>query len=113
MAIEYPWPEPPDRVQVRVRGIVESVLRSDELEDLRLEWVTPSAHQFDLLEAGWVTLRLTVSAKDDEGARFEFWSPDVGPDWEGALLQLANDLEDWVCETAFAWGHKRRATIPQ
>jgi hypothetical protein len=53
VAIEYPWPEPPDRVQVRVRGIVESVLRSDELEDLRLEWVvTPSAHQFDLLEAG-------------------------------------------------------------
>lgn len=72
VVIEYPWPESSDRVQARVRGIVESVLRSDELEYLRLEWVTPSAHQFDLLEAGWVTLRLTVSAKDDEGARFEF-----------------------------------------
>lgn len=93
--------------------MVESVVRADELEEIRLEWGTPAAHRFDHPEAGWVALRLTVLAKNDEGTRFEFWCPDSGLDWEGALDQLANDLEDWVCETSFAWGQERRATVPQ
>lgn len=113
VAIEYPWPEAPERVNDRVRGMVESVVRADELVEVRLEWVTPLAHRFDRPGAGWIALRLTVLAKGDEGERFEFWSPDSGLDWEPALAQLANDLEDWVCETSFAWGQERRATVPQ
>src|SRR3954470_6813078 len=38
-----PWPESPDRVERRVRGIVDSLLGPGELGNLRLEWVTPTA----------------------------------------------------------------------
>jgi hypothetical protein len=68
----------------RVRGIVDSLLRPDELEEMRLEWVTP------------------------DGGRLRF-SPQG---WEGTLVQLANDLEDWLCETSFGWGQERIATVP-
>jgi hypothetical protein len=52
VTVEFPWPEPPERVEARVRGIVKSVVFPDELLETRLEWVTPSAHQFDSPHAG-------------------------------------------------------------
>ncbi|EGD43784.1 hypothetical protein NBCG_01911 [Nocardioidaceae bacterium Broad-1] len=30
-----------------------------------------------------------------------------------ALRQLGSDLEDWVCETTFAWGEERHARVPE
>lgn len=68
--------------------MVESVVRANELVEVRLEWVTPVAHRFDRPGAGWIARRLTVLAKGDESERFEFWSPDSGLDWEPALAQL-------------------------
>ena len=113
VTIEFPWPEPPARVEARVRGIVESVVFPDELVDVRLEWVTPSAHRFDSPDAGWVVLRLTVVARGDEVEHLEIWGPDWHSDWDTALAILAGNLEDWVCETRFAWGQQRSASIPE
>ena len=112
VSVEFPWPESPARVERRVRGIVESLLRPDELEEIRLEWVTPEAGTLRFSPRGWVVLRLTVLAMNDEGGQWEIWGPEWPQFWEGTLLQLANDLEDWVCETSFGWGQERVATVP-
>lgn len=98
-------------VRRRVDGIVRSLLRPKELREVRLEWVTPSAHRFDAPDAGWIVLRVRVAAVGDESAVFEFYNPEE-TDWEESLEQLASRLEDWVCETSFAWGQQRSATIP-
>ena len=111
--IEYPWPEPPERTEARIRGLVSSVVNADELVSLRLEWVTPVSHHLDDPEAVWVALRLTVTAVgDDDWFQQEIWGPDWFTTWEGALAQLADSLEDWVGETRFAGGHQRQAEIP-
>lgn len=112
MTIDYPWPEEPERVERRVRGLVDSVVFRDELIDVRLEWVTPRGHQWDDPDANWVALRVTVVGRGDEVEQQEIWGPDWPSDWETSLWELANDLEDWVCETRFAWGQQRRALIP-
>jgi hypothetical protein len=113
VSVEFPWPEDPERVERRVRGLVESVLRPGELVDVRLEWVTPRAHQWDDPHAAWVALRVVVmAATEDDGYEREIWGPDWYCTWERELDQFANDIEDWVCETSFAWGQERRATVP-
>ena len=112
MTIEFPWPEAPARVEARVRGVVESVVFPDGLVEFRLEWVTPLAHRFDRPNAPWVALRLTVVARDDEWEQLEIWGPDWPSDWQKALEDLAGNLEDWVCESRFAWGQLRTASVP-
>jgi len=99
-------------VSKRVRGVVESIVSPDELIDVRLDWVTPMSHRFDRVDAGWVALRVTVIAREDEVEQLEIWGPDWPSDWETALRVFASTLEDWVCETRFAWGQERRATVP-
>jgi len=32
--------------------------------------------------------------------------------WENSLRQLAEGLEDWVCETRFVWAEQRHAVVP-
>jgi hypothetical protein len=105
---EFPWPEEPERVRRRVRGIVDSLVHADELDEVRLEWVTPAALPRDV--ARWVVLRLTVLVLGDEACRFEIWGPDWYTSWDQSLELLTDDLEDWVCETSFAWGQQRNAT---
>jgi hypothetical protein len=87
-------------------------VRTDELRDVRIEWVTPFAHTLDRPDAQWVALRVTVAAGSDDVFQKEVWGPDWYSEWEDSLLQLASDLEDWVCETAFAWGELRHASVP-
>ncbi len=92
---------------------MSSVVNADELVSLRLEWVTPVSHQLDDPEAAWVALRLTVTAVgDDDWFQQEIWGPDWFTTWEGALAQLADSLEDWVCETRFAWGNSDEQRFP-
>lgn len=83
MSVDFPWPESPDRVERRVRGIVESVLRPAELEEIRLDWATLHAGTRRFSPRGWVVLRLTVLAVDDEGGQWEIWGPDWPQGWEG------------------------------
>lgn len=109
--IEYPWPETPERTEARVRGLVVSVVEPGELRSFRLEWVTPSAHQWDLPHAGRIALRVTIGAGDDEVYSQEIWGPDWDCPWEVELGRLASELEDWVCETSFAWGQRRFARV--
>ena len=110
--VEFPWPEDPERVERRVRGVVASVLERDEVVDVRLEWVTPRAHQWEAPHAGRVALRLRVVAGGDDGFEREIWGSDWYCPWEDELHQLATDLEDWVRETSFAWGQERVAIVP-
>ena len=112
MVIDYPWPENEARVDARVYALVASVVGDSELKTVRLEWVTPVAHQWDDPDARWVALRVTVVAVADEVFAREVWGPNWYCAWEDELGQLASDLEDWVCETSFAWGEQRTATIP-
>jgi hypothetical protein len=95
-----------------VNVIARSVLRPDEFQSLRLDWVTPWTHRLDA-DAGWVALRVTVTAIADEAFQKEIWNPDRSAGWEAELAQLASDLEDWVCETSFAWGEQRTALLPE
>lgn len=110
--IEYPWPESPERTAARVRGLVVSVVEPGELRSLRLEWVTPSAHEWGLPDAGWIALRVTIGAGDDDMYSQEIWGPDWSCSWEVELRRLARELEDWVCEASFAWGQRRFALVP-
>lgn len=112
MVSQYPWPESPERTKARVRGLVESVLEPGELRSLRLEWVTPEGHHFDEQDAAWIALRVTVAAVDDDVFQREIWGPAWCTTWDSELLQLASDLEDWICETSVAWGQQRTARIP-
>ncbi|MCR1782137.1 hypothetical protein KVF89_06300 [Nocardioides carbamazepini] len=112
MPLPFPWPESPERVERRLHGLVASLLSPAELCEVRLEWVTPRAHHFDLPEPGWVALRLTVVAIDDEVFQKEIWGPEPYRDWEAEIHQLSSDLEDWVCETRFGWGQQRLASVP-
>lgn len=119
--IEHPWPETPEtpetpeapeRTGARERALVASVASADEIDDARLERVTPTAQQPDDPDAPWVALRLTVMAGEDDTFQQEIWAPDRYADWGVALGCLADALEDWVCETRFAWGQRRRAVFP-
>jgi hypothetical protein len=76
VAVTYPWPESQQRVEDRVQGLVASVVWSGELHAVRIEWVTPRAHQWDVPSAGWVALRVLVSAVGDESYEREVWGPD-------------------------------------
>lgn len=107
--MEYPWPESPEVSQARIRSLVSSVLTAGELIDVRLEWVTPDGHRWDAPDAGWIALRLTVVAIDDEVFQSEVWNPELDTTWDFQLAQLASALEDWVCETSFGWGQQRHA----
>lgn len=110
--MDYPWPEAPERTSERIQGIVASVVHPHELRDLRIEWVTPGIHALDMPEAQWVTLRVTVHAGKDEIFQQEIWGPEPVTTWHVALWQFASHLEDWVCETRFAWGQQRHAVVP-
>src|SRR4051794_41515186 len=77
VSVEFPWPESPARVERRVRGIVESLPRPDELEEIRLESEKPEAGTLRFSPRGWGVLRLTALAVNDEGGH---WG-DSGPVW--------------------------------
>jgi hypothetical protein len=72
----------------------------------------PRPNRFDSPDAGWVALRVTVVARGDEVEQLEIWGPDWPSDWDAALETLAGNLENWVCESRFAWGQLRRPYIP-
>ncbi len=112
LSLELPWPESEALVRDRVAKLVQSVVHGDELIAVRLDWRTPSAHRWDMEHADLIALRLTVSAIGDEVFEKEIWGANWYAHWEGALDDLASDLEDWVCETGFGWGQQRCAVVP-
>lgn len=109
---EFPWPEREDRARARVHALVASVVRHHELDELRLEWETPRAEGWEAAVVDGAALRLTVTAIGSESWSREIWGSDWSCAWEEELAQVADQLEDWVCETRFAWGQQRRAVIP-
>lgn len=93
------WPEDEGRTRSRVAALVSSLVRDDELQEMLVETSTRSI---------WLTIR----AGNRDIFEEQIWIPDGPLTWEDALAQLADRLEDWICETAFAWGEQRRATLP-
>ncbi|MBO1766446.1 hypothetical protein [Allobranchiibius sp. GilTou38] len=88
--------------------VVASLLRKDELEDLHLAWGAPP-HERDV----WVHLLARGEVFEDllDSPNYE-----DGGDLDAVTVaaRLADHLQDWLCETAFAWGELRAAdyTLP-
>lgn len=57
-----------------MRWLVASVVQSGELETVSIDWVTPRAHQLNVWDAGWVALRVMVSAVGDVLYEREVWA---------------------------------------
>lgn len=100
-----------DRVRQQVvEPIVAALLHPGELDDLQVTWTTPQRllhleqyrgqrHQEDLF--------VLVTARGEEFYDI-LWHPDWGIETTAAVgRRLADHLEDWVCETRFAWGERR------
>lgn len=85
----------PELAQLRlvVEPVVTSLLTADELESLSL-------HR-DVDEPQLVWVRLTA-----RGEHFITMLGGAGP--EAIAARLASHLQDWICETRFAWGEQRR-----
>ncbi|WP_380171078.1 hypothetical protein ACFEMC_19070 [Kineococcus sp. DHX-1] len=91
-----------------VEPVVTSVLRPEEIEALSVHWgvdgragdvwvridVPDGRHEEPLLSPWWVA---------------DPWDVDVPADDAQIAAHLGEPLEDWVCETAFAWGQQRCA----
>lgn len=82
-----------------VEPVVAALLKPGELEDLKVTW----GHRSDQDD-----LSVMLTARG-ETFRDALWSPDwVGCDTAaGVARRLADHLEDWLCETVFAWGEQR------
>lgn len=110
---EDPWAERP-QVDRAVRYVVDSVVRADELDRCGLVWTADDQPPFgrtlpdlDPPPPGG-TWWLKVRAQGEELV----WRPTAQDQWIQELPVLADHLEDWVCETRFAWGQQRRASLP-
>ncbi|MCI2237395.1 hypothetical protein MO973_05805 [Paenibacillus sp. TRM 82003] len=91
-----------------VEPVATSVLGSTELEALSVHWGVDGRE-------GDVWVRIDVPDERHEEVLLSPWwilGPEDGhpPASETEIAaHLGDRLEDWVCETAFAWGQRRRA----
>ncbi len=104
-----------------VEPVVRSLLQPEELGALSVHWGVDG-------EAGDVWVRIDAAGERHEQQVARPWGsdqadppdppdsdPSGGPGREASpteaevAAQLAHYLEDWVCETSFAWGQQRRA----
>lgn len=91
-----------------VEPVVTSVLEPEEIEHLSVHWGSGGRE-------GDVWVRIDVpDERHEELLLSPWWVPDL---WDVEVptshaqvaAHLADRLEDWVCETAFARGQQRRA----
>ncbi|MCI2240444.1 hypothetical protein MO973_45135 [Paenibacillus sp. TRM 82003] len=91
-----------------VEPVVTSVLRPEEIEALSVHWGIDG-------RAGDVWVRIDIPAERHEQLLLSpWWASDpkevAAPTTDVQIAaHLGDRLEDWVCETAFAWGQQRRA----
>lgn len=91
-----------------VEPVVTSVLTPEEVEHLSVHWGVDG-------DEGDVWVRIDVPDERHEVMLLSpWWVPDPGGADESATeaqvaAHLGDQLEDWVCETSFAWGRQRRA----
>lgn len=84
-----------------VLPVVASLLTGDELEHLHLAWGA-LPYERDV----WVCLVAGGEAFEDL-LHSPDWQDDGDMDAAIVAARLADHLQDWVCETAFAWGQLR------
>jgi hypothetical protein len=80
-----------------VDPVVAGLLRTDELDEVAVWWQPP-------LPELW----FRVVARGEEFSS-PIWS-EAGTTIDEVAADVASRLEDWVCETRFAWGEQRLAT---
>ena len=91
-----------------VEPVVRSVLKPEEIEALSVHWGIDG-------NEGDVWVRIDVPGERHERLLLSpWWEPDPydtepPPSEADIAAHLAVMLEDWVCETDFAWGQQRRA----
>ena len=95
-----------------VAPVVRSQLRPEELQALSVHWGVDG-------EASDVGVRIDVPVeRHEQMVASPWWNTDpwgTGQATEAPVTetdvaaQLAGQLEDWVCETSFAWGQQRTA----
>ncbi|WP_375504632.1 hypothetical protein [uncultured Jatrophihabitans sp.] len=91
-----------------VLPVVASLLSEDELEDLHLAWGAPPNERdvwLHLVARGEVFEDLLDSPTYEGGGELDAVT---------VAARLADRMQDWVCETAFAWGQLRAVdyTLP-
>ncbi len=110
------WPTPPtgdtdaiDPVLAELRRrvvdpVVASLFSPDELDELALQWESPpcSGNVWIRLVAGGEPFEATLIHRAVDGS-------DEREPVEAVEARLADWLEDFVCETEFAWGQHRIA----
>ena len=97
-------PELERLLRLAVRPVVESLITPDELESLSL-------HREDWADPRVIWVNLTACGET-------FYDTITDPAWEGhetpdpvrIAARVADHLEDWICETRFAWGEQRVAS---
>lgn len=86
-----------------VDPVVQSLLTPDELAGASVIVYQPDGTRE-------VSVRLEAMADE---MRHWIFDPEVGgqlPDISCVAARFADSMEDWVCETRFAWGQRRIAT---
>ncbi len=100
-----------DLVEVRRRAVepvVTSLIQPEELEELVVRFGPPGgfhAASPDDLPGVWVAL----TARGEPFAYAICKATEERWNAEAVAGTLAGALEDWVCETSFAWGQRRLA----
>lgn len=102
-----------DKVLADVRAkavlpVVASLLTAEELEHLHLAWGAPP-HERDL----WVHMVACGEVFEDL-LDSPSWQNGGNQDAAAIAARLADHLQDWLCETTFAWGQLRTVdyTLP-
>ena len=113
------WPTSPDTVRQEVRQVVDSVIHPNELDECNVIWLAlEDAPRADYVNTASLflhgdtspTLWVQVIAGGEEWWHGT-WRAEMN--WDGCLASLADQLESWVSETAFAWGQQRVASLPR
>jgi len=92
-----------------VDPVVDSLLRAGELEELTVHWGEPGLSDdvwVRLVAGGEAFVQLLSSTA---------WEGEQRAGAEALAARLADQLEDWICESGFGWGQQRTAryTCPE
>lgn len=90
-------------LRIAVKPVVDSLLMDEELESLRL--------YLDADDPSEIWMQVVARGET-------FFDAVTYPVWEGhaepypavIAARVADHLEDWICETRFAWGEQRTAS---
>lgn len=104
-----------------VRPLVQSALVEHEIPEVIVHVVTGTEFESSLREPGEPRWSYPDDEHEYAWVHVEYLSTNEGAAWRlgrsedlhdpsvllDAIRQLGSDVEDWICETSFAWGEQR------